>query len=131
MDGNWLWLIWGGCLGAWLVSVLVAPIYDHIVVFFLRVTNCQCYPLAISIARLICEHPAEWTYDEYHMRHPRIGTIWIANKAYGLHIKTDFGDWTPSKIERRIIREAVDWRIREYVRNRIALEMQRHSLLGP
>jgi hypothetical protein len=126
----WFWVIWIGCFSLYMGLVLAIPSYDRVAVFILRVTNCDCYPLAIAIARLICERPSEWTHDRYHMRHPRIGAIWIANKAYGLHIETEVGDWTPSKIERRIIREAVDWRIRDYVRNRIAVEMQRHMLSG-
>lgn len=123
-------VIWFICVGLFMVISFLGPVYDHIVVFILRATNCPCYPTAVAIARLIGERPSEWTHDKYRMRHPRIGSIWIANKAYGLHIETEFGDWTPSKIERRIIREAVDWRIREYVRNRVALEIQRHMLSG-
>lgn len=102
--------------------------YDRIAVCGMKRFCLYLYPTAVSIAMLIIERPSEWSFDAYHMSHPRIGAIWIANGADGLKVKTELGDWVPSKIERRIIREAVDWRIYQYVHRRITLELRRIAL---
>jgi hypothetical protein len=115
-------------MGAFMLTIYAIIHYDRVVVTFLRYTGLHLYPTAINIAMLIIEHPTQWTHDKYYMRHPVVGGIWICNEAYGLHIETEFGDWKPNVIERRIIRDAVDWRIKDFVRSRILLAMQRNAL---
>ena len=102
--------------------------YDRIVVSLMRRFNICVYPTAISIAMLLIEHPEQWSADQHRMSHPDIGSIWTANDAYGLKIETAFGTWKPNAIERRIIRDAVDWRIGDYIRNRLLLAAQRNAL---
>jgi hypothetical protein len=80
------------------------------------------------MAMLIIQRPEQWSFDHYRMSHPDIGSIWIANGAYGLHVETAIGDWKPNFIERRIIREAVDWRIEQYLRERLQVAAERNML---
>lgn len=118
----------------WLAVGLVAMTgtaiahYDRVAVFLMRRTHIHVYPLAIGIAVLITEHPEQWSASAHHMAHPDIGSIWTANGAYGLYIQTEFGKWVPNKVERRIIRDAVDWRIGQYVRNRLEAATRKHAL---
>ena len=102
--------------------------YDRIVVALMRRFNIFLYPTAINIAMLIEQHPEQWSSDRHRLSHPNVGAIWIANGAYALRVETAFGDWMPNAIERRIIRNAVDWRIGDYLRHRIANTMQRNAL---
>ena len=111
-----------------LIGAAIAK-WDSILVAFMRRFDIRLYPVAIAIAKSIMEHPDEWSFDKYHMIHPIIGSIWTANEAYGLHVETEVGKWKPNMIERRIIRDAVDWRIGDYIRNRLALTMQKNALL--
>jgi len=102
--------------------------FDRIIVALMRCFNIIIFPTAISIAMLILEHPEQWSHDQYRMSHPDIGSIWIANESYGLKVETAFGDWIPNFIERRIIRDAVDWRINQYIKRRITQALQRNAL---
>jgi len=117
-----LWCVTCGTIG---LIVLCICHYDYIVVGLMRLFNLPFYPAAVGIAITILRHPEEWSSSKHMMTHPEIGSIWIANGAYGLHVDTDFGQWTPNKIERRIIREAVDWRLSEYIKGRVTQAMQR------
>jgi hypothetical protein len=103
---------------------VIAFNFDRIVVRLLRCSGMPVYPLAVSIAVLIYKHPEQWTCRTHEMLHPKVGSVWTSNKAYGLHVDSDFGRWDPNWIERRIIRDAVDWRIRTFVRNRITQAMR-------
>jgi hypothetical protein len=104
----------------------IALVYnaDRIIVAVLRRTGLPVYPLAVSIAVLIFEHPEQWSGTEHTMSHPKVGSIWISNGVSFTRIKSEFGEWKPNWIERRIIRDAVDWRIRGYIRNRITEAMR-------
>jgi hypothetical protein len=109
--------------------VFTVPLYfDHVVVILLRRLGIPAYPTAVGIAVSIVNHPEQWSSDGYKLVHPDIGTIWIANAAYGIHVDTLMGRWTPNLIERRIIREAVDWRIGRYVRDRLEVVVRKNAL---
>lgn len=102
------------------VTCIVVVCHRHrLIVITLAAINCPCYPDARAIARTIYEKPEEWSGDEHYLRHPKIGSIWTANSYENLRIKTPFGEWEPTMIERRIIRDAVDWRLREYIKARL------------
>lgn len=102
--------------------------FDRIAVILLRRLGIRLYPTAIGIALLIVNHPEQWSFDRHRMTHPDLGSIWIANDAYGLKVETAMGDWKPNLIERRIIREAVDWRIGRYLRDRLNVAVQKNAL---
>jgi hypothetical protein len=106
----------------------VAANFDRIAVILLRRLGIPLYPTAIGIALLIVNHPEQWSFDRHRMTHPDLGSIWIANDAYGLKVETAMGDWKPNLIERRIIREAVDWRIGRYLRDRLNVAVQKNAL---
>lgn len=103
----------------------------RLAVNFMRRFGIHIYPEAISIATLIMDHPDQWSADEYRMSHPIVGRIWTANEAYGIKIETPMGDWKPNAYERLIIRDAVDWRLNQYIRNRIALALRENGRLPP
>lgn len=94
---------------------------DRVVVMVIYRLNLNVYPMARQIAGLLYNCPEQWTSDRFHLRHPKLGAIWIANEAYGLKIESEFGDLMLNMIERRIIRDAVDWRLRQYIRDRLTL----------
>jgi len=124
-----LLLFYGGSsfLGMLLYAIVC---YDRVIVYCMRLCNIRIYPEAVGIALLIYQHPDEWKPGTHRMFHPKIGDIWTANEAHGLHIETDVGKWVPNKIERRIIRDAVDWRIKTYVKMRIAYAMDTKLVSG-
>jgi len=119
-----LFLIYG------IIALVVAAVFfsDRLVVVLMRWLNLPLFPTAVGIAISIMEHPEQWSSGSRELRHPDIGAIWIGNDAWGIKVETDFGTWTPNRIERRIIHEAVDWRINDYIRNRLAIMMQRRAL---
>lgn len=113
------WLVYWIVIGMIMCIGLAIQRFDRIVVFLMKLMHIYAYPTAIGIAMLITERPEQWSASTHHMIHPDIGSIWTANDAYGLYIETQFGKWVPNRIERRIIRDAVDWRISQYIRNRL------------
>lgn len=113
-------LAWLLLIGVVIAIPVIVTHHDRIFVMLMRRFDIQACPEAVAIALLIYQQPEQWTCGTHRMSHPKVGEIWTANEAYGLHVETEFGQWKPSKIERRIIRNAVDWRIKEYVKNRIA-----------
>lgn len=85
--------------------------------------NLNVYPLARQVAWLLYQCPTQWTSDGFRLKHLKVGSIWIANEAYGLKIETEFGEVHLNFIERRIIRDAVDWRLRGYLRDRVTVAL--------
>lgn len=108
--------------------VFAARNLDRLIVGIIRRANIPVFSVAVGIAMLIVEHPEQWSFDRHRMSHPDIGSIWIANEAYGLRLETAMGDWKPNFIERRIIREAVDWRIARFIRERLQVAIERNML---
>ncbi len=122
-----------GCVfgfGGVIIGLLVTAMnYDRPVSWLIYLCHVPVFPEARAIAWLIYDLPDEWNGDGYRLSHPTVGSIWIANAAYGLKLETPFGHWTPNAIERRIIRDAVDWRLREYIRGRLGQAL-RQPVLG-
>lgn len=108
-----------GVLVVGVLAIIFANFYDHIIVAVIYTLHLNVCPMARQIAMLLYQYPEQWTGDKYHLSHPKVGAIWIANEAYGLKIQTEFGDLKPNVIERRLIRDAVDWRLRGYIRHRL------------
>src|SRR3954470_20852882 len=108
--------------GGLLFAVCTVPLwFDRAAVVVLRCSGLgpALFPTAVGIAVSIVTHPEQWSSDKYPRRHPDIGAIWIANGAYGGHLETPIGEWRPSFIERRIIRQAIEWRLSNYIRDRL------------
>lgn len=105
-------------VGVFLI-VLACVHYDRIIVAFIRRLRIPVYPEAVGIALLIYQRPQEWILRTEEMAHEKIGCITTDRGVNGIIVYTAFGRWRPNVIERRIIREAVDWRIKSYVRSRI------------
>jgi hypothetical protein len=115
------------------VAMLVTTPFwaDRVAVFILRLSGLgpALYPTAVGIAVSIVTQPEQWAFEgKYRLNHPDIGSVWIGNAAYGLHLETAFGEWRPNVIERRIIREAVDWRINRYIRDRLEIAVRKNAL---
>lgn len=102
--------------------------FDRVVVFVLRWLGIPLFPTAIGVAMSIVNHPEQWSSTNYELTHPDIGTIWIANGALGIRMDTGMGRWEPNCIERRIIRDAVDWRLANYLRGRVEVAMRKSAL---
>lgn len=118
-----LFIITAGGLFAGVVCVVTW--HERIVLVLLCLFNVKVFPEARAVALLLYQHPEQWTSDDFRMSHATVGSIWIANEAYGLKVETPFGSWKPCALERRIIRDAVDWRLKEYVRAHLS-----HTLNG-
>jgi hypothetical protein len=97
------------CFGA-VGAIMMAPFWiDRAVVWVLRTFHIFLFPYAIRLAVSVERDTAEWKFGKYEAEHPRIGTIWIGNEAYGLKVKLGCDtEWRPNWIERRIIWDAVD-----------------------
>lgn len=109
-------------------GIFAAYHLDRIAVFVIRRANIPVFRVAVGIAIMIVEHPEQWSFDKYHMWHPDIGSIWTGNGAYGVYVETEMGKWQPNFIERRIIREAVDWRISRYLRDRLHVGVEKNLI---
>jgi hypothetical protein len=119
------------CVAA-VAALCTTPLWiDCLVVILLRRLGLgmMLFPTAVGIAVSITCHPEQWSSDGYHINHPDIGRIWIGNAAYGIRVETAFGKWQPNFIERRIIREAVDWRIGAYIRDRLEVALRKNALI--
>ena len=101
---------------------------DRLIVNVIALTNAPVYPLARAVASLIYTRPDEWTLGTHEMSHDKVGRIWTANKAYGITVETRAGKWNPTWLERRIIRNAADWRIKCYVRNQVMKALGKNLL---
>jgi hypothetical protein len=113
------------------LATLPQPFWiDRLVVILLRRLGLgmALFPTAVGIAVSIITHPEQWSSDGNRLIHPDIGRIWIANKAWGIHVDTEMGRWEPNWIERRIIREAVDWRLSNYIRDRLEVTVRKNAL---
>jgi hypothetical protein len=114
-----------------IAAVCTAPFWlDRVAVVVLRCSGLgpALFPTAVGLAVLIVNHPEQWSSDKYYLRHPDIGSIWIRNGAYGLHVETAMGEWRPNFIERRIIRQAVNWRLSNYIRDRLEVAVRENAL---
>lgn len=102
---------------------------DRLVVAVMRGFNIRLYPTAIAIATLIEKCPEQWTGSGGHfLCHPDVGAIRNDAGVEGIYVETRFGKWKPNAIERRIIRDAVDWRMGLYIRNRVQKAMERKAI---
>ncbi len=90
----------------------------------------QVYQTAIMVAMSIIQHPEEWTAETHYIKHKIIGNIWTANGVTYLKIDTPSGTWIPNFFERRIIYEAVAWRLDTYIRNSLQRAMLQHHSTG-
>lgn len=108
------------CTAGFFGAIATAPLWvDRAIVWVLRTFHLFLFPNAIRLAVSLERDTAEWTYRKYQAEHPKIGTIWIGNCAYGINVKIIAGDetleWKPNWIERRIIRDA--WTVRSVGRS--------------
>jgi hypothetical protein len=113
------------------VALFASPFwYDRVAVIIVRCSGLgpALYPTAVGIAMSIYNHPEQWSSDGYTMSHPEIGSIYIGLHAWALEVTTEMGKWKPNFIERRIIREAVDWRIGRYIRDRLEVVVRKNAL---
>jgi hypothetical protein len=114
--------------------ILSAPLwFSRAAVIVLRCSGLgpALYPTAVGIAVSIVNHPEQWANEGLQMtrlKHADIGTVWVVSK-YTLHVETAMGQWEPSFIERCIIHEAVDWRMSNYIRDRLEVAVRRNALL--
>jgi hypothetical protein len=125
--------VFAGLVGFGLIALVACVIvvichWARLTICFLGAINCPCYREARAIASLIYEHPGQWSGDECRLIHSKLGAIWIASGADHIRIKTPFGEHRFGAVERQIIWDAVQWRIRDYVSNRIAVAMQANAL---
>jgi hypothetical protein len=117
--------------GGVIAAVCTVPLWlDRAAVVVLRCSGLgpALFPTAVGLAVSIVSHPEQWSSDKYHLTHPDIGSIWIGNGAYGLHLETAMGEWRPNFIERRIIRQAVDWRLSNFIRDRLEVAVRKNAL---
>jgi hypothetical protein len=103
------------------VATLVAGlvfISDRVIVCILRTFRLRrIYETATRIATIVETEPDEWRFEQYRATYKAIGTIdWFTD----LKVVTSQGTWKPDRIERRIIRNALDRTIKAKVRERVA-----------
>jgi hypothetical protein len=124
-----VWIIFVSVMGA----IIAIPLwFDRVAVIALRWSGLGpvLYPTAVGIAVLIVTHPEQWTNEGLQLtrlKHADIGTVWVVSGST-LHVETAMGQWEPGFIERRIIREAVDWRLGRYIRDRLEVAVRKNAL---
>lgn len=102
---------------------------DRFIVNIIRLFNIPVCQTAVMIAISIVQQPDQWRASSHSLTHKEVGHIWSANGAYGLHLDTLSGKWKPNWIERRIIYEAVDWRLKNYIRVQTQKALQQSRIL--
>ena len=88
---------------------------DRIAVFVLRAIDSPRFPEARMVAALIYQHPEQWTATSYSMEHPKVGRI-TGSSALSMEVQASFGNWEPSRIERRILFNAISWYRHDYMK---------------
>lgn len=117
-----LFLIWICLYSIIFLALMVSAglffISDRVIVFILRTFGIRrFFQTAMQIAALIETEPEKWRFERYHATHQAIGRInWLTD----LKIETQQGTWEPGRIERRIIRNALDRTVAAQVRERVA-----------
>ena len=117
-------IVWlGTCAG---VGVIIAAgmNFDRIAAFVIDLGDLPLCITAQMIATEIRRHPEQWEASAYAIRHPVLGEI-RTSYVSSVQIKGEFGEWTPSPIERRIIFNAIIWRQRQCIRGLLREEMRR------
>jgi len=91
---------------------------ERAIVFGLRMFGIRrFFETATQIATIIETQPDGWQFEQYRATYKAIGTIdWLTD----LKVETSQGTWKPNRIERRIIRNALDRTITTKVRERVA-----------
>jgi hypothetical protein len=101
-----------------IVGAFLVYLSDRVIIFVLRLVGInRFFGTARRIAALIETKPDEWRFEQYRAVHKTIGTISFLMK---LRVETPQGTWVPNRIERRIIRSALDRTITAKVRERVA-----------
>jgi hypothetical protein len=124
-----VWIFSVSVMGA----IIAIPLwFDRVAVIALRWSGLGpvLYPTAVGIAVLIVTHPEQWANEGLQMtrlKHADIGTVWVVSGST-LHVETAMGLWEPSYLEKRIIREAVDWRMSNYIRDRLEVAVRKTAL---
>jgi hypothetical protein len=117
-------LFWLGVTYAVIGGLILAGVnYDRLTVTALSAINAPLYEDARRVAGMIYARPDEWKLDKYgHLNNPTFGTIRNTDRVYAISVEsTAFGDWTPSRIERRILANAARWHQRRAIQQ--ALQM--------
>ena len=115
-------VVWIGSAGIiFVVAVLVVLLFvisDRTIVFVLRAFSIRrFFKTAMQIAAITETDPDGWRCERYRATHKAIGTIVCIG---GLEVETPQGTWKPNRIERRIIRNALDRMITAKVREHVA-----------
>jgi hypothetical protein len=102
--------------------------FDRVLVLLLRPLHPRLFPLAHRVARSLREEPDQWDYDRDRGRatHRPSGLVVVAGwgDASAVRFTTKVGEWKPSWVERRILRNALDRIARLEVRELSASYME-------
>jgi hypothetical protein len=115
-------IVWLGSFAIIYLVVMVGAglffVSDRAIVFALRRFGIRrFFKTAMQIAAILETEPDRWQFEQYRATYKAIGTIsWLTD----LKVETSQGTWTPNRIERRIIRNALDRTITAKVRERVA-----------
>lgn len=111
-------VLWLSSLAAIPAIVLSIVHFDRIALVFLHAINAPVYEEARRIAALIYQHPEQWTMSQFSLTHPVIGEICCVLGACSIHFEgKGFGRWESSRIERRIIYNAISWYRHDYIKH--------------
>lgn len=121
-DADRFFIVWIGSSAIIFLVVMVGAglffVSDRAIVFVLRRFGIRrFFKTATQIAAIIETEPDRWQFEQYRATYKAIGTIdWFTD----LKVETSQGTWKPNRIERRIIRNALDRTITAKVRERVA-----------
>ena len=118
-------IVWLGSCAAIASCIVAAVNFDRIAALAIDLGDLPVCITAQMVAAEIYRHPEQWEVSAYAIRHPVLGEI-RTSYVSGVQIKGEFGEWTPSPIERRIIFNAIIWRQRQCIRS-LLREMEREA----
>jgi hypothetical protein len=115
-------VVWAGSTGLMFIGLMLIAglvvVSDRVVVSVLRAFGIRrFYRTAMQIAAIIESEADGWRLERYRATHKAIGTI---NLLVGLKVETPQGTWEPNRIERRIIRSALERTMTARVGERVA-----------
>lgn len=117
MSAGWF-LFWWVLFCASMFGLIACGVnFDRVAVFFLSALNLPVYLEARRVAALLYQHPEQWRIEPIvrNLFHPTVGAIEGINYPSNVHVVGPYGRWEPTRIEKRIIWNAVQWWQHAYI----------------
>ena len=118
-------IVWLGSCAAIASCIVAAVNFDRIAALAIDLGDLPVCITAQMVAAEIYRHPEQWEVSAHTLKHPALGEIHLLYASSMRITGEKFGEWTPGRIESRIIYNAVLWRQRRCIRTLLLEETRR------